>query len=119
MVADPRGHAARQLFNNIAKLEAVPDLRRETYFLSHDGPMAKADRTAREIKALRPDAAEAARHNIDPEALMKRLADHSRTTEKIRTTLETIHETRGQRRAPRTRGRASEWRSTQVRKGQP
>jgi hypothetical protein len=26
---------------------------------------------------------------------MKRLADHSRTTEKIRTTLETIHETRG------------------------
>ena len=62
---------------------------------SGDSPRAKADRTAREIKALRPDAAEAARHNIDPEALMKRLADHSRTTEKIRTTLETIHETRG------------------------
>ncbi|MFC7691821.1 hypothetical protein ACFQY5_21840 [Paeniroseomonas aquatica] len=95
MVTDPRGHAARQFFNSIAKLEAVPDLRRETYFLSHDGPMAKADRTAREIKALRPDAAEAARHNVDPEALMKRLADHSRTTEKICTTLETIHETRG------------------------
>jgi len=95
MVADPRGHAARQFFSSIARLEAVPDLRRETFFLGHDGPMAKADRTAREIKALRPDAAEAARHNVDPEALMKRLADHSRTTEKIRTTLETIHETRG------------------------
>ena len=81
--------------DRIARLEAVPDLRRETFFLGHDGPMAKADRTAREIKALRPDAAEAARHNVDPEALMKRLADHSRTTEKIRTTLETIHETRG------------------------
>jgi hypothetical protein len=56
---------------------------------------AKTDRTAREIKALRPDPAEATRHNIDAEALMKRLADHSRTTEKIRTTLETIHDTRG------------------------
>ena len=30
MVADPRGHAARQFFNSIAKLEAVPDLRRDT-----------------------------------------------------------------------------------------
>lgn len=100
MIADPRGHAARQLFRAIEAIEAVPDLRRETYFI--DGPLKAADMKAREIKALRPEVSEAQRQNVDGEALMKRLADHSRKIEKLRTTLERVHESRGAD-APRAR----------------
>lgn len=100
MVADPRGHAARQLFHAMEKLAAVPDLKRETYFI--DGPLKMADMKAREVKALRPNSAEASRHNVDVEGLMKRLADHSRKIEKLCTTLERVHDIRGSD-APRAR----------------
>lgn len=107
MLEDPRAHAARQLFGTIADLEAVPDLRRETFFV--DGPLRAADLKAREIKALRPDPSEAERQNVDVENLMKRLDGHSRKVEKVRTTLENLHERRGQ---DESRARVSEFRST-------
>ena len=100
MVADPRGHAARQLFRAISAIEEVPDLRRDTHFL--DGPLVHADRRAREIKGLRPSQAEAERHGIDGNELMKRLLTHSRHVEKLRSSLEHIHEARGDE-GPRAR----------------
>lgn len=93
MLEDPRAHTARQLFKTITDLEAVPDLRRETYFI--DGQLREADQKARAVKALRPDSSEAARHKLNVENLMKRLDDHSRKVEKFRTTLENLHERRG------------------------
>lgn len=99
MVADPRRHAAHQLFKSISPLEAVPDLRRETQFL--DGPMAEADRLARQIKALRPTSTEAEKLGVDGESLMKRLEQHSRRLEKLQVMLERLHETRARKgRAP-------------------
>ena len=92
MLSDPRRHAAYQAFREIRELQAVPDLRREHHFLA--GPMAEADRVARQIKQLRPSAAEAEMREIDLDGLMRRLHDHSRKTEKLRTTLEALHEAR-------------------------
>jgi hypothetical protein len=99
MVADPRRHAAHQLFKSISSLEAVPDLRRETHFL--EGPMAEADRLARQIKALRPTSTEAVKLGVDAESLMKRLEQHSRRLEKLQVVLERLHEARGEE-EPRT-----------------
>jgi len=82
-----------------------PDRRRETYFIN--GPLVAAEMKARQIKALRPDAAEAARLNVNVESLMKRLVDHSRKTEKLRTTFERVHESRN---ADAPRARATELR---------
>jgi hypothetical protein len=93
MIADPRRHAAQQLFKSLLSLEAVPDLRRETHFL--DGPMANMDRLARQIKALRPAPTEAEKLGVDGGSLMKRLEQHSRRVEKLRVMLEHMHVARG------------------------
>lgn len=94
MLEDPRGHAARSQIKSIRDLEAVPDLRRESYFLG--GPMTEADRRGREIIALRPLAAEAERRGVKLDELMKRLTKHSQRTEKLRASLEHLHELRGE-----------------------
>lgn len=94
MIADPRRHAAHQLFKSISSLEVVSDLRRETHFLN--GPMAEADRLARQIKALRSASTEAEKLGIDAESLMKRLNDDSRRLEKLQVMLERMHEARGE-----------------------
>jgi hypothetical protein len=93
MIADPRRHAAYQAFQAIDRLQAVPDLKREHYFLN--GPMTEADRRARQIKALKPSVAEAADRHIDPRKLMKRLNDDSRRLEQTQIALEHLHGTRG------------------------
>jgi hypothetical protein len=82
MIADPRRHAAHQLFKSISSLEAIPDLRRESYFLN--GPMAEADRLARQIKALRPVSADAEKLGVDGESLIRRLDHYSRRLERLR-----------------------------------
>jgi hypothetical protein len=92
MVKDPRGHMARHLATSLSAMEAVPDLRRATHFLN--GSMANADRKGREIKALRPLAAEAAKLGVDGDGL-KRLSKHSHRLERLRASLEHIHDTRG------------------------
>jgi predicted RNase H-like nuclease (RuvC/YqgF family) len=93
MIADPRRHAAHQLFKSVSSLEAIADLRRETYFL--DGPMANADRVARQVKLLRPPQAKAERLQIDSDNLMKRFEQYSRRLEKLRAVLDRMHEARG------------------------
>ena len=93
MTADPRRHAAHQLFKSMSALEAVPDLRRESYFLG--GPMTEADRLARQVKLLRPSQADAERLKVDSDALMRNLGQHSMRLEKLRATLERVHEMRG------------------------
>ena len=92
MIDDPRRHAAYQIFSRIRALEDIPHLSREHYFLNR--PMAEADRLARGIKKLRPSESEAALHQIDLSKLKGRYHDYSRKVEKLRTTLETIHEAR-------------------------
>jgi hypothetical protein len=100
MIADPRRHAAHQLFKSLSSLEAVPDLRRESYFLN--GPMAAAERLGRQVKSLRPSSAEAEKLGIDPANLMKRLEQHSRRIEQLSHTLDRVHEERGEE-GPRSR----------------
>ena len=92
MIDDPRRHAAYQLFARIEALQKVPDLKRGHYFLN--GPIADADRLARQVKQLKPSEEVAVLHDIDVNKLMKRLYDHSRRIEKLRSTLENIHEAR-------------------------
>jgi hypothetical protein len=93
MVSDPRRHAAHQLFTALASLEAVPDLCRETYFLS--GPMTDADRLARQVRQLRPSVAEANRRGVDLAALMSRFEQHSRRMEQLLSMFEILHQARG------------------------
>ena len=100
MLTEHRGHASRQMFRSIEAIEKVPDLLRESSFL--DGQMASAQRKAREVKGLRPSAAEAERHRIDLDDLMKRMTAHSQKIDKLRASLENLHETRGND-APRAR----------------
>lgn len=92
MIDDPRRHTAYQAFSTVRALEEVPHLSREHYLLH--GPIADADRLARNIKQLRPPSMEAALREIDLPKLMKRLHDHSRKLEKLRMTLEKMHEAR-------------------------
>jgi hypothetical protein len=92
MIDDPRRHAAYQTFSSIQALEEIPHLSREHYLLS--GPIADADRRAREIKKLKPSNEEAELRKIDLSKLMKRFHEHSRKMEKMRRTLEKVHETR-------------------------
>jgi hypothetical protein len=93
MISDPRRHAAQQMFKAMSSLEAVPDLRRESYFL--DGPMTVADRAARQVRQLRPSAVEADRRDIDLAGLMSRFQQHSRRMERLLSTLEILHQSRG------------------------
>lgn len=58
------------------RLQAVADRKREHYFLN--GPMTAADRRARQIKALKPPMAEAAKRGIDATKLMSRWNEQSR-----------------------------------------
>ena len=114
MITDHRGHAARQLFRSVDAIEKVPDLLREKSFL--DSQMASAERKAREVRGLKPSAAEAQRHGIKLDEMMKRLCDYSRKIERFQATLENLHETRGEA-VPRARAiqpfKASEPRSSQ------
>ena len=93
MVSDPRRHAAHQMFKAMSSLEAVPDLRRESYFLS--GPMTAADRLAREIRLLRPSVVEAERRRVNPAELMRRFEQHSRRMGQLFSMLERLHQERG------------------------
>jgi hypothetical protein len=90
MLADPRRHAVQQTFKAVAELQAVPDLKREHYFLN--GPMSEADRRARQIKNLRPPADEAARRGIDLDKLMGRFSEQSRKLEQLHAALLDQHE---------------------------
>ena len=99
-IADPRRHAAHQLFKSISSPEAIPDLRRESHFIN--GPMATAERLARQVKSLRPSSAEAEKVGIDAAGLMKRFEQHSRRIEQLSRALDRVHEDRGKE-GPRCR----------------
>jgi hypothetical protein len=84
MLRIPRRHAAYQRFVKIRDLERTPDLNRERHFL--DGEMTRVDRSARQVKELK----------TGEEQMTKRLVDHSRRVERLRTALEHLHEMRGE-----------------------
>ncbi len=90
MVEEPRGHSAHQMFERHAALEKVPDFRRIDYFLS--GPMTDAVRVSKQISALRPSKAEAAKLKIDVEPLMSRLGGQHVKLKKSKAMLEALHE---------------------------
>jgi hypothetical protein len=102
MVADPRRHAAYQLFKSLSSLEVVPDLRRESYFLGSNGPMDTADRLARQVKSLRPSTRDADKFGINLGDLMKRFEQHSRRVEQLSHVLVRVHAERGEE-GPRCR----------------
>lgn len=80
MIQNPRRHAAYQRFRQIRDLERTPDLKRVRHFL--DGEMTRIDRAARQVKRL----------NIGEERMTKMLAEHSSRMERLRETLEHLHE---------------------------
>jgi hypothetical protein len=79
MIRNPRHHAAHQRFERIRELARTPDSNREQHFL--DGEMTRVDRTARQVKELR----------TGEEQMTRRLLEHSRRVERLRTTLEHLH----------------------------
>jgi hypothetical protein len=93
MVADPRRHAVRQIFQELDRLQAVLDVKREHHFLN--GPMTAADRLARQIKNFKPSVAEVAERGIDVTKLMGRLSAHSRRIEQLSDALQHLHNERG------------------------
>jgi hypothetical protein len=113
MIENSRGHFLKQRFDQIQRIEKVPDLNREEDFLSHD--VALADQQSRQIKRLSPVEVELMPSRKETlaevkERLLKRLAQHARRDEKLRATLENLHETRGSNvpraRSARLRGNA-------------
>jgi hypothetical protein len=100
MIGDPRQHAAYQSFAVMDELASIPDLSRERNFLV--GRMTEVDRQARQVKDLKFSTEEAAAWKVDADKLTKRLTDHSRQIEKMRLSLEDLHESRGDG-APRAR----------------
>ncbi len=83
MIKNHRGHAAYQWFTQIREMERTPDLNREQHFLN--GEMTRADRLARQVKELK----------IGEEEITQRLVKHSRRMERLRATLEHLHEMHG------------------------
>jgi hypothetical protein len=83
MTENPKRHGIYQRTLQVDEIERTPNLNRSKHFL--DGEMTRADRLARQIKAL----------NADDEKLMKRMEAHSHRVEKLRATLENLYETRG------------------------
>ncbi len=100
MIDDPRAHAAYQAFSQVRAMQEIPQFSREHYLLN--GPIADADRLAREIKQLRPSEAEARLHGIDVAKLMKRFHDYSHKVHRVHPPLETIHNSRSDE-TPRVR----------------
>lgn len=86
MIADPRRHQLHTGFEDLRHLAEVPALMRPRYFL--DSPLNDAVRRAREIQRLKPNAADAARCNVNIESLMRRMHEHTERLEKLHTTLE-------------------------------
>lgn len=103
MLANSKGHYLIQRFGWVAALGKIPDTKRAGHFLKND--MASADRSARQIKALKP-VAELLKPKKDQtyaeagEKLMARVASHARRDEKLRLVLENLHDVRGEN-APR------------------
>jgi hypothetical protein len=117
MIAEPRRHAAHQIFRELGQLQGIPDLKREHHFLN--GAMTIAERLAREIKNLKPPASEATQRGIDPTKLMARLSDHSRRTEQLHSALLELHDQRGDQ-SPRARSvQGRETKSETIRKDLP
>ena len=93
-ISDPRQHAAYQSFAAVKDIAVVPDLNREQHFLN--GRMSDLDRQARLIKELKFPMEEATARNINTDDLTKRLGAQSKLVEKMRLSLEDLHESRAE-----------------------
>lgn len=105
MIKDWRSHFLRQRSNQIQRIANIPDLKREADFIAKD--LATADQQSRQIKELNPIESELKPRRGETasqakEKLIERLKKYSRREEKMRATLEDLHETRGEG-APRAR----------------
>jgi len=103
MIQHSRRHSIIQEQRAMSALEATPDLMRADHFL--DKEVAALDRASRQIKELKPVMGELKpikNQTLEEaaESLIKRLANHAVRNEKVRATLENIHQLRG-REAPR------------------
>ncbi|HEX8654924.1 MAG TPA: hypothetical protein VF693_06865 [Allosphingosinicella sp.] len=95
MVADRKGHYAVQEAKLLRELESVPEPKRTEHFLSHE--LAIADRTARQIKDIKPLESELKPRKGQTatqaaQKLTERLVAWARRNEKTRSVLENLHE---------------------------
>lgn len=98
MVENWRSHFLQQRVAQVKRIEGVPDLNREADFIERD--LALADQQSRQIKDLSPVEDELVPKANESRAeakerLIKRLQKHAKRDEKLRTTLESLHVTRG------------------------
>jgi hypothetical protein len=97
MIENWRAHFLTQRSKQINRLATVPDLKREEDFLCVD--VAAADQAARQIKELNPVESELVPRKGETPAeakanFVKRLNQQARREEKLRATLENLHETK-------------------------
>lgn len=98
MTIHSKRHSIFQETKALAALGSVPDLMRAQHFL--DKEMAEADRFARQIKELKPVAADlkprrGQSQEQAAESLSARLSKQALRNEKIRASLENLHSVRG------------------------
>jgi hypothetical protein len=98
MTNHSKRHSIGQETKALAALSSVPDLMRAEHFLNKE--MAEADRFARQIKELKPVAADLKpRRGQSPEqaaeSLSARLSKQALRNEKMRASLEDLHSVRG------------------------
>lgn len=111
MINDWRAHFLKQRTMQVQRIAEIPDLKREDDFISKD--LTFADQQSRQIRELNPVESELRPKRGETlaktkERLIERLKKFARRDEKMRATLENLHETRGasapRARAPRYRG---------------
>ena len=98
MISNARRHSITQESRAMEALNRIPDLMRASHFI--DTELAAADRFSRQVKDLKPVAAELKpKPGQTPEqaveSLMKRIAEHAQRNEKVRSSLENLHSVRG------------------------
>lgn len=98
MIRNSKRHSIVQEQRAMHALEAVPDMMRATHFL--DKEVAAIDRASRQIKELKPQLSELQPKKNQTaeqaaESLVKRMASHAVRNEKMRASLEDLHNLRG------------------------
>jgi hypothetical protein len=98
MINNARRHSITQETRAMAALNKTPDLMRTQHFL--DVELAEVDRFGRQLKDLKPIVSELKPRRGQTveqaaENLVRRVAQHARRNEKMRSSLENLHSVRG------------------------
>ena len=100
LLSNAREYQLGQMAQEIGAMEAIPQLRRDEWFLTSS--IAPMVRKSRDFARLKPPKARAEELKIDPDKLMSRLAEHAQKAEKSQIALEAFRDSRSDD-APRAR----------------